>query len=421
MTEAKSSKWDSLEEGWKLHLINQDLFDDPMPYYHELRSKAPVYKTPDGFWIVTDFANTQSIIQNDTDDLEAGSPWTRVGVGGALPGGPLLHKYFTEKLNFNVEAHRRVRQLMQKSFRPREVEKLRQSCRDLAENLLDKIDAAGNSTELVSEYTLQIPTRVILTMLGIDLSENARMNSLSDDIVYSFMPEATQNPEWATRIEESLDHQMNFILGLVEERRKNPKDDLMTLLTTVLDEGKISETELVMNVIFLVVAGHETTANSISSGVHLLLSNPDQLELLMSDWDTYISGTIDEILRVSPATRGSAPKWAVRDFEMGGQLIKKGDQVRHSTIAANRDPARFPDPDRFDIIRDSATDNSLLTFGPGSSYFCLGFALARIEMEEALQALLNRHPNLKLDDDVVHYHKNLQIRGPSKLNVSWEN
>ena len=416
-------RWQTLEEGWKLHLTDQELYDDPMPFYHELRSKAPVYKTPDGFWVVTDYANTLSILRDDRDrgdDL----PWTRTGVEAALPsyidGEGMLAKYFTGKMNFNAEQHARMRKLLMPDFQPKSVETLRQSTCALAYGLIDEIEASGaREMDMVADFGLAIPTRVILTLLGIDLAETDAMNKMSDDIVYSFEPAAQNDAEWQERIENSLVERRQFILQLAEERRRNPTDDLFSRLVAGMHESPplLSEDELVMNVLFLVVAGLETTANSIASGVHLFLTNPDQLALLRSDWDL-LPGAIEEIMRIAPATRGSAPKWALWDVEMGGVKITTGEQIRTSTIAANRDPAEFDDPDRFDIQRD-LSGNRQLAFAPFSGFYCLGHALARMEMTEAFKALFERCPDLQLADEVVHYKKSMQIYGPRALHVKW--
>ena len=417
------NKWQTLEEGWELHLTEQELYDDPMPFYHELRSKAPVYRTPAGFWFVTDYANTLSILRDDRDrgdDL----PWTRAGVEAALPsyidGEGMLAKYFSGKMNFNAEQHARMRKLLMPDFQPKAVEAVRESMRSLAHGLIDEVEATGaREMDVVADFGLAIPTRVILTLLGIDLAETEAMNRMSDDIVYSFEPAAQNDVEWQARVENSLIERRQFILRLAAERRRNPQDDLFSRLVAGMHESPplLNENELVMNVLFLVVAGLETTANSIASGVHLFLSNPEQLELLRADWDL-LPGAIEEIMRIAPATRGSAPKWALRDVQMGGVTIGAGEQIRTSTIAANRDPAEFEDPDRFDIRRD-LSGNRQLAFAPFSGFYCLGHALARMEMTEAFRALFERCPELQLADETVHYKKSMQIYGPRELRVKW--
>ena len=415
-------KWTTLEEGWDLHLSEQELFDDPMPYYHELRATAPVFDSPSGFWFVTDYENTEAILREDGrgDD----SPWTRTGVQASLPphlsGDGLLPKYYTGKMNFNEEQHDRVRRLMSPQFLPRSVESMREPAREFAHELIDRAEAKGaNRMDVVKDFGLAIPTRLILTMLGIDVSETERMNHAADEIVYSFEPAAMTDTEWQVRVEEVLAERYQFIVELAEERHRNPTDDLFGHLVAGMHEDPplISIDELVMNVIFLVVAGLETTANGIASGVHLFLKNPDQLELLKSDWNL-LPDAIEEILRIAPATRGSAPKWAIRDVEMGGVTVPKGAQIRTSTIAANRDPAEFEDPDRFDITRD-LKGNRQLAFAPFSAFYCIGHALARLEMAESLKALLTRCPNLALADEDVHYRRSLQLYGPQALHVTW--
>jgi cytochrome P450 PksS len=214
-----------------------------------------------------------------------------------------------------------------------------------------------------------------------------------------------------------LEDRHKYLRGVAEQRRARPGEDLFSRLATAGDESgdRLADLELTMNVAFLVVAGFETTANSIASGVHLLLSHPEQLERLRADW-SLLPGAVEEVLRFAPAVRITSARWAAQDIEVAGEMVRQGEMIRASIMAANHDPAEFADPDRFDITRDP---NRHLAFAPYSGHYCLGAALARMEMQETFAALFGRFPDLALDGSEIPYKPSFTIYGPASLPVRW--
>jgi cytochrome P450 len=207
---------------------------------------------------------------------------------------------------------------------------------------------------------------------------------------------------------------INYFNGLFDARRADPRDDLLTALVKVEEEGdKLSEEELRAMVLLLFVAGHETTMNLIGNGLFALLTNRDQWDRLVAD-PSLVPSAVEECLRYDGPVHLTG-RIATTDLEIAGHQFHKGEQVVTLLAAANRDPARFPDPDRFDVARQ---DNQHLTFSHGIHY-CLGAALARLEGQVVFSRLVERYPDIELacDPDTVQYRPHFVLRGLQTLPV----
>jgi cytochrome P450 len=413
----------SLDQAWQ-HYMSEGCLADPVPFYRRLRDTEPVYWTPSGFWFLTRHTDAVAIFRDD--DGHDGSAWSKQAVNASeashlVSGDGYMARFFRTEVHHTDGAyHTRLRKLLNKSFTPRAVERIRETTRAMVEAQLDAIERRpGCEMELMADLAVEIPTTVILAMLDISVDEFDRMNEMADFVIYSHELAAGNDTTWIERADAVFSERHEFVLRLAEQRRRNPGGDLLSSLATVTDEhgDALTDLELTMNVCFLVVAGFETTMNTIGSAVHLLLSHPDQLALLRNDASLY-RPAVEETLRYAPAVRSSSPRWAARDLELGGRKIRRGDMVRASIIAANHDPAEFPDPDRFDITRDP-DDGRHLAFASFSAHFCLGAALARMEIVETLQALFTRFPTLRLTTDDIAYKKSFVIRGPEAVPLGW--
>jgi cytochrome P450 len=206
---------------------------------------------------------------------------------------------------------------------------------------------------------------------------------------------------------------MEYVRALVEERRSAPGDDLLSALIAAEDAGdRLAEEELVATVVFLFSAGHQTTRDLIANGLLGLLRHPDQWTRLLDD-QSLVPAAVEECLRYDPPVT-MFPRRALEDTTIGGIAIAAGEQVYVSISAANRDPARFLDPDRFDLSRE---DNEHVAFG-GGIHYCLGAALARAEAQIVLGTLLRRYPHLELADPTIEWRDTLTFRGPATLYVA---
>ncbi|MEU8915268.1 cytochrome P450 [Streptomyces nigrescens] len=311
-------------------------------------------------------------------------------------------------LGMDPPDHTRLRTLVAKAFTVRQVEKLRPQVRQLAHELLDELVAAGPPADLVDRYALPIPVAVICRMLGVPAEDRPRFRVWSDAAL-------STSSLTAAEFDANMEELRAYMRQLIEEHRRAPRDDLMTALIDARDVGdRLSELELVDLCVGILVAGHETTASQIPNFVLALLDHPGQLALLREQPEL-IGGAVEELLRFVPLGSGaSQPRYATEDVEVGGTLVRAGTPVLVAVGAANRDALRFDTPGTLDISR---TGNQHLGFGHGVHH-CLGAPLARLELQEAIGALITRFPELRLAGDVV-WKSEMLVRGPRVMPVGW--
>ncbi|MFI9257502.1 cytochrome P450 [Streptomyces sioyaensis] len=311
-------------------------------------------------------------------------------------------------LGMDPPDHTRLRTLVTKAFTVRQVEKLRPQVRQLTQELLDELEAAGPPADLVDRYALPIPVAVICRMLGVPAEDRPRFRVWSDAAL-------STSSLTAAEFDANLEELRAYMGQLIEEHRQAPQDDLMTALIDARDVGdRLSELELVDLCVGILVAGHETTATQIPNFVLALLDHPGQLALLREQ-PQLIGNAVEELLRFVPLGSGAGqPRYATEDVEVGGTLVRAGTPVLIAMGAANRDALRFEAPGTLDISRPA---NQHLGFGHGVHH-CLGAPLARLELQEALGALLTRFPGLQLAGD-VEWKSQMLVRGPRVMPVGW--
>ncbi|MFD8325819.1 cytochrome P450 [Streptomyces lydicus] len=311
-------------------------------------------------------------------------------------------------LGMDPPDHTRLRTLVAKAFTVRQVEKLRPQVVALTHELLDELEAAGPPADLVDRFALPIPVAVICRLLGVPPEDRPRFRVWSDAALST---SSLTSEEFDANQEELR----AYMRQLIQEHRHAPRDDLMTALIDARDVGdRLSELELVDLCVGILVAGHETTATQIPNFVLALLDHPEQLALLRERPDL-IGNAVEELLRFVPLGSGaSQPRYATEDIEVGGTLVRAGTPVLVAVGAANRDALRFDAPGTLDITRSG---NQHLGFGHGVHH-CLGAPLARLELQEALGALLTRFPKLHVAGD-VEWKSQMLVRGPRVLPVGW--
>ncbi|MGW2602598.1 cytochrome P450 [Streptomyces klenkii] len=314
----------------------------------------------------------------------------------------------TGLLSMDPPDHTRLRTLVTKAFTTPRVEKLRPDVRALAEGLVAAMVAAGPPADLVEDYALPIPVAVICRLLGVPLEDRPRFRRWSDAALST--SSLTGEEKTANR-----DELRAYMAGLIEQHRAHPADDLMTALIEARDvNDRLSELELTDLCVGILVAGHETTATQVPNFVLTLLGHPGALERLRTDPDL-IPAAVEELMRYVPLGAGASfARYALEDVEVGGTLVRKGEPVLVSVGAANRDAGRFADPETLDIGR---TGNQHLGFGHGVHH-CLGAPLARLELQEALRALVLGLPGLRPAGDVV-WKTEMLVRGPRSMPVAW--
>ncbi|WP_329192472.1 MULTISPECIES: cytochrome P450 [unclassified Streptomyces] len=312
-------------------------------------------------------------------------------------------------LGMDPPDHTRLRSLVAKAFTVRQVERLRPQVRALTAELLDELEAAGPPVDLVDRYALPIPVAVICRLLGVPVVDRPRFRAWSDAAL-------STSSLTAEEFDANREELRSYMAELIGHHRRDPQDDLMTALIEARDgDGdRLSELELIDLCVAVLVAGHETTASQIPNFVLTLLDHPDQLALLRQN-PALIATAVEELLRFVPLGSGAGQaRYATEDIEVGGTLVKAGDPLLVATGAANRDALRFTAPGVLDIRRPA---NQHLGFGHGVHH-CLGAQLARMELQEALGALLLRFPGLEVVGDIT-WKTEMLVRGPRAMPIGW--
>jgi cytochrome P450 len=311
-------------------------------------------------------------------------------------------------LSMDPPQHTRLRTLVAKAFTVRRVEELRPRAREIAAGLVADMKAAGPPADLVDAFALPLPVAVICELLGVPVEDRQKFRVWSDNALSTSRLTAE---EFLASREEMRD----YMRGLIAAHRAEPADDLMTALIDARDrQDRLSELELVDLCVGILVAGHETTASQIPNFVVTLLDHPRALARLRDD-PSLIPGAVEELMRFVPLGAGAGfPRYATEDVQVGDVLVRAGEPVVVAIGAANRDALRFDDADELRIDRPPAAH---LGFGHGVHH-CLGAALARMELQEALLALLVELPGLRIAGD-IRWKTEMIVRGPVSLPVGW--
>ncbi|MFB7707843.1 cytochrome P450 [Streptomyces sp. NPDC056105] len=378
---------------------------DPYPVYEELRARGPVHRVrlpkpaDDGeAWLIVGHDEARAAL---TDPRLVKSP-AKLGFSGLDEELIGAHLLITDPPH-----HTRLRSLVTRAFTARRVESLRPRIQHITDDLLDAMLPHGRA-DLVESFAFPLPLTVICELLGVPDIDRADFRRMSNEVVAP----SDRDGEYATFVELAA-----YLRDLIEDKRASaPADDLLSDLirTTAEDGDRLSPDELCAMAFILLVAGHETTVNLIAGGVRALLTHPDQLAALRADM-TLLGGAVEEMLRYEGPVENATYRFTVEDTEVGGTVVPGGSAVLVGLAAADRDPERFPEPDRFDIRRDA---RGHIAFGHGLHH-CLGAPLARLEGQIALRSLLDRAPALALDGPADDWLPGMLIRGVRSLPVRW--
>jgi len=362
-----------------------------------LRVRLPYGETA---WLVTRYEDARLVLADqrfsNAETLNHDAPRIRAEME---PGGII---------SMDPPDHARLRKLVAKAFTVRRSEALRPRVREIATGLVDDMIAAGPPLDLVDRFALPLPVAVICELLGVPVEDRPKFRTWTDAALSTSQLAVDE-------LMASWQAMREYMAGLVADHRLNPRDDLMTALIEARDEqDRLSEDELVELCITLLIAGHETTSSQIPNFVLTLLDRPEATAQLRSN-HALIPGAVEELLRfVSMAVGAVYPRYAKEDVQVSDTLVRKGEPVLVSIDAANRDCLRFPNPD---ILKVDAPPEQQLAFGHGVHH-CVGAALARVELQEALRALLLGLPSLHLAGDVV-WKDEMMVRSPLTMLIGW--
>src|SRR4051812_9058111 len=383
------------------------LLDHPYDVYRRLRDTAPVHRIagPDGTpaWIVTRYDDVRAALADPRLALDK-----RHATAGTYKGFSLPPALDANLLNMDPPDHTRIRRLVGRAFTPRRIEQLREPIRRTADRLLDALGSHG-TTDLIASYAAPLPITVICDLLGIPDEHRLDFRVWTDTLV---APDPAAGPAAA---KEAVVAMLGFFTRLLADKRREPADDLLSDLIAVRDEGdRLSEDELMSLAFLILFARYENTVQLIGNPVLALLRHPDQLAPRRRA-PARLPAAVEEFARYDGPALLAIRRFPVEDVTIGGVTVPAGETVWVSPSAANRDPDRFPDPDRLDLARDASGH---LALGHGIHY-CLGAPLARAETEIALAALLERFPDLALAEPTPRWRNSLRARGLLALQASY--
>ncbi|ANS69015.1 cytochrome P450 hydroxylase [Streptomyces lincolnensis] len=378
---------------------------DPHPVYAGLRERGPVHRirppgsTPDYWsWLVVGHEEVRAALA----DPRLSKDGRRIGM--VFNDEQLIGRHL---LGTDPPEHTRLRGLVSRAFTMRRVERLRPRVQEITDGLLDAMLPLGRA-DLVESLAYPLPITVICELLGVPEMDRAEFRKQSTEVVAPTSPENSYDA--VLRLGE-------YLTELIEDKRRSgPGDDLLgdLIRTTAEDGDRLSPAELRGMAFLLLIAGHETTVNLITNAVHALLTHPDQLAALRADM-SLVDSAVEETLRHEGPVANATFRYAAEPLEIAGTPIAQGDPVMIGLTAADRDEARYPDPHRFDIHRDT---RGHVAFGHGI-HFCVGAPLARLEARTALRSLLERAPALTLDGPPGEWLPGMLIRGLRSLPVRW--
>jgi cytochrome P450 len=384
----------------------------PYPLYAELR-KTPVMRQADGSYVVSSYDEIVALLH---DPRVSSDPRNRPDVAddpeaeGLPPGVPFS---FIQR---DPPEHDRLRELAMRPFgppgTPGRIEGMRPWLTEVTAGLIDNL-AGRSRIDIVEDFAYPLPVTAICTILGVPREDQPRFKVWADALIQNIDP--TTGP-FAQRIRRSQQVRAElgqYLGGLADAHARQPGDDLISgLLTDTGPHAPMARGDLLSTASLLLVAGHETTVNLITNGMLTLLRHPDVLGRLRRE-PGMIAGLVEELLRYEPPVQMRTNRATLADIDIAGTTIPAGSPLALVLAAGNRDPGRFPDPDRFDPDR---TDNEHLSFASGIHY-CFGAPLARVETQVALPALARRLVNPRLVADPPPYRPSPELRGPRHLLV----
>lgn len=393
------------------HLLDPEVLANPYPLYHQLRSEDPVHWDPFlHAWVVTRYTDVVTVFQRfSANRTPTPDQLSSIGLAALTP---LAQVMVRQMLFLDPPSHGRVRGLASRAFTPRRIESLRVHIQDITNTLLDAVQDQG-CMDIIADLAYPLPAIVTAEMLGVPTSDWRQLTAWSADFA-QVLGNFQHNPDHAAQVIHSLEEMTTYFRAAIREQRTHPRDGLISAyLNAEIDGDRFTEEEVVANTIVTMVGGQETTTNLIGNGVLSLLRHRDQFEKLKADL-TLVPSAVEELLRFESPSQHTA-RLAPDDVELGGKMIKKRQAVIAVMGAANRDPERFPEPDRLDLGR---RDNRHVAFA-WASHFCFGAPLARMEGLIAFEAIARRMPSLQLTSTPIKWRENLGLRGLTALPVTF--
>jgi len=395
-----------------LRLLSPEVLADPYVLYRALREHNPVHWDPYlHAWVVTSYAEVVTVLKNySADRTPLPAYLDRLGLSLMKPFAEVM---LQQMMFLDGAMHCRLRGICAAAFTPRRVEELRAVIESVADELIDKVITSGRM-DMIADFANPLPAIVTAKLLGVPVEDHQQLGAWVIDLA-EVLGNFQHHPDRVAEIVQSLEDLKSYVAARMDEQRRCPTSGLIhSLMTAEVDGHRLSDEEVIANTIITLIGGHETTTNLIASGFLTLLRDPESLQQLRNHPEI-IGSAIEELLRFESPVQHTA-RIAPADLQLGGKTIQKGSRVVAVLAAANRDPNRFPDPDRLDLLR---TDNRHLAFG-WAAHFCFGAPLARMEGQIAFKTLLRRLSGPALLDTTLDWRGNAGLRGLTALNISFD-
>ena len=395
-------------------LLDPEVLADPYPLYRRLRETDPVHWDPFlHAWVVTRYEDViQVMLRCSADRTPTPAQLEAMGMMSELQ--PIARVMVKQMLFLDAPAHTRLRALCATAFTPARVAELRQRIYEIADRLIDRLidpGVAAGRMDVMEDFANPLPAIVTAELFGVPAEDHRQLKEWSTEFA-EMLGNFQHNPDRVRRALKATECLVEYFRDAMRQQAVSPRAGLVqSLMNAEVEGSRLTEEEIVANLIVTLVGGQETTTNLIGNGLLTLLRNPDQLALLASD-PSVAGSAVEELLRYESPSQHTA-RLAPDDMELGGKCIRKRQAVIAVFAAANRDPERFVEPDRLNLRRE---DNRHLAFAWGSHY-CFGAPLARMEGQIAFERLLHRLPNLRLEPGPLEWRENLGLRGLKSLPV----
>jgi hypothetical protein len=394
-------------------LLDPEVLANPYPLFRRLRETDPVHW--DSFlhaWVVTRYEDVINVMLKCSAERTP-TPQQLEAMGMLAELQPIAQVMVKQMLFMDAPDHTRLRALCATAFTPARVAALKQHIQEIADQLLDRVQDAGRM-DVIADFANPLPAIVTAELFGVPVEDHQNLKDWSTDFA-QMLGNFQHNPDGARIALRATENMVAYFQNAMREQEKHPRPGLVnSLMNAEVDGSRLTEEEIIANLMVTMVGGQETTTNLIGNGLVSLLKNRDQLELLKQD-SSLLPSAIEELLRYESPSQHTA-RLAADDMMLGGKKILKRQAVIAVFAAANRDPERFPDPDKLDLRR---TDNRHVAFAWGAHY-CFGAPLARMEGQIAFETMLRRLPNIQLEPQQLVWRENLGLRGLNSLFITFD-
>jgi cytochrome P450 len=388
----------------RVNLLDPEVHANPYPVYARLRRTSPVCQVePGGLWVAALYKDAALVLKNTEF-------FSSAGFAALLKPAWLGHNPVGDSMIcMDPPSHTKLRALVSKAFNARGLARMELRIRGLANELADHLLTLGQA-DYITEFAHPLPSRLMSEVLGLDASLHRRFKQWARDL--GAISPALPDPELAASIRETITEMDHYLREAVEARRREPGDDVVSdLVRAKVDGVALTDDEIVAFLAMLLPAGLDTTGNLLGNAMLALLDRPGDLARLRAD-PTLIPAFVEEVLRHDPPVHG-IPRMTTKDVELGGVTVPAGSMILALIGSANRDEAQFPDPDRFDLGRETQTQAGI-AFGHGV-HFCLGVNLARMEGRIGVEALLSRFQAFSRAPGPITWNYSATVRGPTAL------